>query len=185
MNKQTFNTLTLVKMAILTATSIVLVLLIRLPFPPAPFLVYDPADIPIYITAFAFGPVSGIIVTFLVSFIQAFLLGGDGIYGFLMHFFATGAFAILVGAIYHRNKNRRVAILSIILGIIAATVIMVIMNLVITPIFLGAPRQAVINMIIPVIMPFNLLKAGVNGFITFILYKRVSGFLHNERRKEQ
>ena len=30
------------------------------------------------------------------------------------------------------------------------------------------------------IIPFNLLKAGLNAVLTFILYKRVSGFLHSE-----
>ena len=107
-------------MALMTALSLVM-LLIRIPFPPAPFLVYDPADIPIYITAFAFGPVAGLAVTFVVSFIQAFLMGGDGIYGFLMHFIATGAFAVIAGAIYKRNKTRKTAIVSIIVGILVMT----------------------------------------------------------------
>jgi len=78
-------------MAMLAAISVVLVLLIRIPFPPAPFLVYDPADIPIFIGAFAFGPLAGLTLTFIVSFIQAFVLGGDGLIGFFMHFVATGA----------------------------------------------------------------------------------------------
>ena len=88
--ENTFNTSTLVKLGLMTALSLVM-LLIRIPYPPAPFLVYDPADIPIYITAFAFGPAAGLVVTFIESFIQAFLMGGDGIYGFLMHFIATGS----------------------------------------------------------------------------------------------
>ena len=90
----------LAKLAMMVAISCVLVILIRIPFPPAPFLVYDPADIPIYITTFAFGPVAGVIVTLIVSLIQAFVLGGDGLYGFLMHFVATGLFAVVAGCIY-------------------------------------------------------------------------------------
>ena len=177
MRRSNFNTSTLVKMALMTALSLVM-LLIRIPFPPAPFLVYDPADIPIYITAFAFGPVAGLAVTFVVSFIQAFLMGGDGIYGFLMHFIATGAFAVIAGAIYKRNKTRKTAIVSIIVGILVMTAIMCAMNLVITPIYMGAPRSAVAAMIVPIVLPFNLLKGGLNGAVTFVLYKRISGFLH-------
>jgi riboflavin transporter FmnP len=96
MNKSTFTTQKLAKLAIMTAISMVLLLLVRIPFPPAPFLVYDPADVPIYITAFAYGPAAGLIVTLVVCLIQAFLLGGDGLYGFLMHFVATGVVALLI-----------------------------------------------------------------------------------------
>ena len=154
--ENTFNTSTLVKLGLMTALSLVM-LLIRIPYPPAPFLVYDPADIPIYITAFAFGPAAGLVVTFMVSFIQAFLMGGDGIYGFLMHFIATGAFAVMVGLLYKRNKTRKTAIISIVLGVIVMTAIMCAMNLIVTPLYMGAPRSAVMAMIVPIIIPFNLL----------------------------
>ena len=78
-------------LAMFTAIGAVLITLVHFPlFPAAPFLQYDPADVPILIAAFAFGPVAGILVTVLASFIQAFFLGGDGIYGFLMHVIATG-----------------------------------------------------------------------------------------------
>ena len=57
----------IVKIALMTAMSLVLMLLIRIPFPLAPFLVYDPADIPIYICTFAFGPGAGLAITFIVT----------------------------------------------------------------------------------------------------------------------
>jgi riboflavin transporter FmnP len=39
------------------------------------------------------------------------------------------------------------------------------------------PREAVIPMILPIIVPFNLLKAGINGAVTFVIYKSVSKVL--------
>ena len=75
MNRK-FDTAKIARLGIMAAISCILVILIKIPFPPAPFLVYDPADIPIYVTTFAYGPVSGLILTFIVSFIQAFVLGG-------------------------------------------------------------------------------------------------------------
>ena len=57
------RTARITRIAMLAAISLVLVLLIRIPFPPAPFLVYDPADVPIFIATFAFGPLTGIILT--------------------------------------------------------------------------------------------------------------------------
>jgi riboflavin transporter FmnP len=158
----------------------VLILLIRIPFPPAPFLVYDPADIPIYITAFAFGPIAGILVTLVVSFIQAFVLGGDGIYGFIMHFIATGAFAVIIGSLYMRSKTKKTAVVAIVIGVFVMTVIMCIMNLVVTSAYMGVPVEVVKDMLLPIIIPFNLLKGGINGAITLLVYKRISKILHDE-----
>jgi len=170
----------LAKMALMAAISCVLVLLIRIPFPPAPFLVYDPADVPIYITTFAFGPAAGVILTVIVSFIQAFMLGGDFVYGFVMHVFATGMFAVVAGLIYKHKKTKKEAVIALAAGVIIATAVMCVMNILVTPHYMGAPREAVLAMIVPVIIPFNLMKAGLNAVITFFVYKRISGFLHKE-----
>lgn len=170
----------LVKIALMTAVSCVLLMIIRIPFPPAPFLVYDPADIPIYITAFAYGPVAGLIVTFIVCFLQAFALGGDGMYGFIMHFIATGAFAVIAGYIYSKNKTKKTAAISLAIGVVVCIAIMCVLNLYITAAYMGVDRSVIAGMLGTVIIPFNLIKAGVNAILTFILYKRISRFLHND-----
>lgn len=172
-----FSTAMLTKLAMMTAISIVLLVLVRIPFPPAPFLVYDPADMPIYITAFAYGPVAGLVVTLVVSLIQAFAFGGDGLYGFLMHFVATGAVAAIIGMMYRHNKTKKTAIRALVVGSIVTIVIMCGMNLIVTPFYMGVDVKAVIAMIPTVIIPFNALKVGINSLLTFILYKRISGFL--------
>ena len=79
---------------------------------------------------------------------------------------------------YKRNKTKKTAIKALITGVIVTTVVMCIMNILVTPAFMGAPRAAVIAMIPTVIIPFNLVKAGANSLLTFILYKRISGLLH-------
>ena len=94
------KTAKIAKLAMMTAVSLVLLLIVRIPWPPAPFLVYDPADVPIYITAFAFGPLEGLAVTLVVCLIQAFGLGGDGLYGFLMRFVATGIVALIIAVVF-------------------------------------------------------------------------------------
>ena len=182
MNNERNNTARLARLAMMTAVSVVLLLIVRIPFPPAPFLVYDPADVPIYITAFAFGPIEGLIVTLVVCLIQAFGLGGDGLYGFLMHFVATGIVAVIIGMMYRRNKTKKTAIKALAAGVIVAVVVMCIMNLIVTPVYMGAPRSAVVAMIPTVIIPFNLLKAGINAVLTFLLYKRISGLLHGSEK---
>lgn len=182
MNEKSITTAKLAKLAMMTAVSLVLLLLIRVPWPPAPFLVYDPADVPIYITAFAFGPFEGLIVTLVVCLIQAFGLGGDGFYGFIMHFVATGIVAVAIGMMYKKNKTKKTAVKSLIVGVILAVLVMCVMNLIVTPAYMGAPVSAVVAMLPTVIIPFNLVKAGLNAVLTFLLYKRISGLLHGTGR---
>jgi riboflavin transporter len=172
------RTLKITKMAMLAAISLVLIMLIRIPYPAAPYLVYDPADIPIFVGTFAFGPLAGLALTFVVSFIQAFVLGGNELIGFFMHFVATGSFVLLAGLIYKRNKTRKTAVIALVCGTILMTVSMMLWNLLITPIFLGVPREAVIAMLGTIILPFNLLKAGINSVVTFLTYKSIARYLH-------
>ena len=175
---RTEKTARLSKMAMLAAISLALVLVVRIPFPPAPFLVYDPADIPIIISGFAFGPLSGIAITVVVSFIQAFALVGDGIIGFFMHVVATGSYVLVAGLIYKGHKTKKMAVVALIAGTLTMTVTMIGWNLIITPIYMRVPVEAVIAMIIPILLPFNLLKAGVNSVVAFLVYKPIARFLH-------
>ena len=185
MNNNKMSTVKLAKLAMMTAVSLVLLLLIRIPWPAAPFLVYDPADVPIYITAFAFGPVEGLLVTLLVCLIQAFGLAGDGFYGFIMHFVATGIVAVAIGVMYRKQKTKKTAVKALVTGVVVTVIVMCIMNLIVTPAYMGAPREAVAAMIPTVIIPFNLVKAGANSVLTFLLYKRISGLLHGTGRTVQ
>ncbi len=168
-------------MAMLAAVSVLLVL-IHIPFPPAPFLEYDPADIPILIGTFAYGPTAGIIITVVVSIIQGFTLSASsGIIGIVMHILATGSFALVAGLIYQRKKTRKSAILALGLGVITMTVMMALMNLIFTPIFMGTPVETVAGMLLPIIIPFNLMKAAINAVATLLLYKAVSRFIKEEK----
>lgn len=173
------NTRTIVSLGMLGAISIVLASLVHFPLmPAAAFLEYDPADIPILIGTFAFGAVPGLILTIVVSLIQGMTVSaGSGYIGIVMHIVATGAYVLSAGMIYQRNKSVKTAMVAIAVGVIAQTIAMVGMNLILTPIFMGAPMETVIAMLVPIIIPFNLMKAGINGILTFILYKKISSVL--------
>ena len=177
-NTQT-RTVRLAKMGMLVALSIVLMMIIRFPFPPAPFLEYDPADIPILIGTFAFGPIAGLVLTLVTSVVQGLTVSsGSGAYGIIMHIIATGTFVLVAGLIYKWKKTRKTAAIALICGALAMVLIMIPANILITPIFMGTPRAAVMGMILPVIVPFNAMKAGINAVVTFLLYKPLSRFLH-------
>ena len=173
------KTTKLAKMAMLVAISIVLVALIRFPiFPAVSFLEYDPADIPILIGTFAFGPLAGILLTVVTSVLQGLTVSSaSGAYGIIMHIIATCTLVIVAGLIYRKEKTKKHAIVGLLCGTVAMAVVMAAANMFITPLFMGAPRAAVWELM-PFIVAFNLVKAGINSLVTFLLYKRISPFLH-------
>ncbi len=179
MNNQQTNTSKLAKMAILVALSIVLVMFIHFPiFPMVPFLEYDPADIPILLGTFAFGPAAGLLLTVVVSLLQGLTVSAaSGPYGIIMHIIATTTLVTIAGLIYRRHKTKKTAIIGLIAGTAAMVVVMFFANLVITPLFMGVTREVVISLM-PFILAFNAVKAGINSIVTFMLYKRISPFLH-------
>ncbi|OQB20342.1 MAG: Riboflavin transporter RibU [Firmicutes bacterium ADurb.Bin182] len=173
----------LVRMGLLCALSIVLVYLVHFPiFPSAPFLEYDMADVPIFIGAFMYGPASGLVLTAVVSVLQWLLISPQsGWVGAVMHFFATGAFVVAAGLIYRHFHTRKGAFLGLIAGTLSMTLMMIPLNLVFTVHFYGTPAEVVRSMMLPVIIPFNLIKAAGNSVITFLLYKSVGSALRLER----
>ena len=177
--KELKSTKNLTVMGVLAAISIILIYLIRLPIiPSAPFLEYEPGDIPLYMIAFLYGPVSGLVVTILVSFLQGITVSASsGIIGIIMHIFATGAFVLVAGSIYRVKKSRKQMIFALIAGILVMVVTMCIWNILITPLYMGVPMNVVIQMLIPAIIPFNLIKAGINSIVTMLVYEAIIGVI--------
>lgn len=173
------KTVRLAKMGMLVAISVVLVYFIHFPiFPAVAFLEYDPADIPILIGTFAFGPVAGVLLTIVTSVVQGVTVSAaSGAYGIIMHIIATSVLVIVAGVIYKFNKTRKGAVIALICGTAAMAAVMIGANLIITPLFMGVPRSMVWDLM-PFIVGFNAIKAGINSVVTFFLYKRISGFLH-------
>lgn len=172
----------LTTLAMLTALSIVLVSIVHFPlFPAAPFLEYDPADIPIFIGAFLYGPFTGLALTLVVCVIQGMTVSaGSGIIGIVMHFLATGTFVLLAGGIYRRWHTQGGAFIGLVSGVVAMTAVMALCNLIFTPIFMGTPIDVVVKMLVPIILPFNLLKASINALATYLVYKPVARFIKHE-----
>ncbi len=50
---------------------------------------------------------------------------------------------------------------------------MMLWNYLIAPIYMGYPREAVVELLLPAFLPFNVIKSGLNAAITMILYKPV------------
>ena len=180
-------------MAMLVALSVVLVSLIHFPiFAPVASLEYDPADIPILVGTFAYGPVAGLVLTVVASLIQGFTVSAhSGVMGIAMHIFATSTLVLVAGSIYKVRHTKGGAVLALLCGTLAMTAAMLIFNHFLTPYFItpdvadtaavAANRAYVDTLLFPFIAPFNLIKAGANSTITFLVYKVVSKYIvHGE-----
>ena len=179
-SKEHKKTQKLTLLGLLAAVSIVLVGLIHFPLmPAAPFLEYDPADIPIFIGTFLLGPVGGLMLTIVSSVIQGLTVSSAaGPIGIIMHILATGSFTLVAGTIYKRHKSKQSALFALVAGVVTMTAMMTLCNMIFTPIFMGRELKDVIAMLVPIIIPFNLLKGGINAVITYFVYKPVSQFAH-------
>lgn len=175
----------LVKMGLLAAMSVILITLIHFPIlPAAPFMEYDPADVPILIGTFLYGPLAGLIITTIAALIQALTVSASsGWIGFLMHVMTTGTFVLVAGSIYRKYHSFRGGVVALVCGSLARVLVMIPANLIFVVLFLGVPRDVVLKMLIPTIIPFNLIKAGINSVLTLILYKSIANFLRSSNNK--
>ena len=138
-------------------------------FPSAPFLEFDFADIPILIATLAFGVTPGLGVLFVVSLVQAFFLGGNGIIGLIMHFVASGAVVVIFGNVCKNKKTGKRLTVSAICGTLAMTALMIPLNYIFIPLLFKVPT-AMVTDFLPAIIPFNLIKAGVNTALACIVW---------------
>lgn len=169
----------LVRIAVLSALSVVLVMLIKFPIiPSAPFLEYEPGDVPMLVAAFMYGPIAGLLMTVIVSTIQAFTVSAAaGWVGLVMHVIATGTFVVVSGVIYRRFHTFKGAIAALAAGSISMVLIMIPSNLFFSVKFYGIPYDAVIAMLPTAILPFNLIKSIANSLLVILVYKPLTRFL--------
>ena len=72
------------------------------------------------------------------------------------------------------------AIAGLALGVVGAVIMAIAGNLLLTPAWLGVPLDAVVAMIVPVLVPFNALKAVLNAVLGAAVYRAVRPLLDRE-----
>ena len=152
-------------------------------FPVVLFLKYDPKDVVITIGGFIFGPMTSFLISLIVSLIEMVTVSETGPIGCIMNILSTCCFACTAAFIYKKQHTMKGAITGLVAGRLLTTAVMLLWNYLITPIYMGYPREAVAELLLPAFLPFNLLKGGLNTVITLLIYKpivtalRKAGFL--------
>lgn len=191
--KPKLTTNKLVKISVLSVLAYILMIM-DFPLPIFPgFLKLDFSDVPAVLGGFALGPVAGILIQLVKVILYFFTKSSTGGVGELANFLVGAAFVTPAAILYHRNKDRKHAIMGLIVGIISMTIIGALVNIYITLPFYSAftPMEAIVEMgavvnsnivdiktlVLYGITPFNILKGIIIAIITLVTYKKVSPVL--------
>ncbi len=161
----------LTTLAMMCAFAYVIMVIGRIPI--VMFLKYDPKDVIVTIGGFIYGPLAAFAISAIVSLVEMFTVSDTGVIGLIMNILSTCGFACTAALIYKKKRTMSGAVIGLISGVLVMTILMILWNYLITPIYMGYPREAVANMLLPVFLPFNLLKGGLNMAITLLLYKPI------------
>lgn len=172
-------------LALLAAVSYVVMYLSKLiPIHILGFLSFDLKDVIICIAGFLFGPLAAAGVSVVVSLIEMVTVGSTGLWGLLMNVLSTCAFVCAAAYFYQRNKTIKNAVIGLVVGVLLMTAVMLVWNWLITPIYMGQPREFVATLLIPYFLPFNLIKGGINATLTMLLYKPIVNALRQAKLVE-
>ena len=169
----------LIVIAMLSAIAYLVMVFGRIPI--VLFLKYDPKDAIITVGGLLFGPMTAFAMSALVSFIEMLTVSTTGFIGLLMNVVSSCSFACTAALIYKKKHTFKGAILGLISGWLAMAAIMLLWNYLIAPIYMGYPREAVAGLLLPVFLPFNLLKGGLNGAVVMLIYKPISKALRSAK----
>ena len=185
MAKSKFSTRYVAVCAMFCAIAYVLTLIGQLVPQVAGFLSYDPKDVAVVIIGFILGPLASVFVSVIVSFIEMISISGTGPIGFLMNVLSTVAFAVPAAIVYKKYHSQKGAIFGLALGVAAMAVCMILWNYIVTPMYMHVPRPVVVDMLLPVFLPFNLVKGAINALLTMLVYKPVVGSLRAAKLIDQ
>ena len=167
------NVKTLTSLAMLTAIAYVVMYLSKMLPQVSGFLQLDLKDTVICIGGFIFGPMAAAIISTVVAVVEMFTVSDTGIIGLIMNVLATCAFCCTASFVYKKLHTKKGAVIGLALGTVILTVVMLLWNYLITPIYMGMPRSVVAAMLPTVFLPFNLVKGGLNMALILLLYKPV------------
>ena len=135
------------------------------------FLQYDPKDAVIVISGFALGPLASLFVSVIVAFLELITISSTGVIGFLMNVLSSVSFACIAAFIYKHRKSLGGAVFALTVSSVVTVGAMVLWNYLVTPVYMGVPREVVAGMILPVFLPFNVIKCGLNASLAMLIYK--------------
>ena len=170
-NNNRERTRKLVMLAFFTAVAYLSIYLIHF---RVQFLTFEFKNVFITIAAMLFGPIAGGAISLISAFLEFALYSTTGFYGFVMNFISSASFSMIAALIYRGHRTQLSSYISLGVASIASTAMMVLANLLVTPLFLGGTVAEVLALIPKMIFPFNLLKCVANSALILLFYKPIT-----------
>lgn len=168
----------LVTMAMLAGMSYLLMFVLQIPLiPAAPFLLYDPSDVPTLIGSFILGPLAGGVIALVKVVLFFFTKGTGGPIGAIQNLLASATFAVVSGLVYRKLPSKWGALLGLVAGGLAMSVVMYASNLYWALAAWGLPEAQHAEFLWTAIVPFNAARAALSTVITLPLYLALAPFL--------
>lgn len=174
-NTNRWDTRQLVTMGLMTALA-ALLSFVQFPiFPGADFLKYDPSLAASMVVGFAYGAGPGMVVALLAATIQGLIMGNW--VGALMNYVAALCFILPASLIYKRFHTFKGAIGGLLVSIVVVVVGNCVSNLTLGVWFFYGSADAILPLMLPAVIPFNIMKAGLNSLLALAVYKTVSNLI--------
>ena len=166
---------------------------VEFPVPLSPsFARMDLSDLPALIGAFAFGPLSGLLIELVKNALQLLTTSTGGI-GEIANFLMGASYVVTAGFIYKRHETKKTALVACVLASVVMGIAAALSNyFILLPLFESfMPLDQLISSFaefLPFIhtkldvvlfnaLPFNILKGLVIGGFTMLTYKRLAPIL--------
>lgn len=146
--------------------------------PDLSYLKYDPSGIVCLVAGFAYGPAAAAIVSILGFAPHLFT---DPL-GTVMAVLVSLGASVTAAIVYKKMHTRKGAIIALLVGSVVAIALAIAGNLVITPLY--SPKitvATVASLIIPALLPFNIIKLALQVVVTMLVYKPISKLLHHSK----
>ncbi|MGX4600722.1 ECF transporter S component [Faecalimicrobium sp. JNUCC 81] len=182
--KEKNNLNTLIKVALLSAIAFILMYIDFPVIPMFPWLKIDLSEVPVLMGAFAFGPGIGIVIEFIKNLLIVVMKGSQtGLVGEAANFIVGIAMVVPAAMIYKRNKTKRNAIIGMIVGILVMEVVGIVANVYfLLPAYGMQMSPADLMQYVTVgLLPFNGIKGILISIATYMLYKKLSVTVFNDR----
>lgn len=171
------NTNKMIKISLLSAVALILMYIDFPILPMFPWLKIDLSDVPALLGAFGFGPLAGVLIELIKNLLIVLVKGTQtGLVGETANFLVGVALILPASLVYKRNRNKKGAILGMLLGALCMEVGAIVANIYfLLPAYGMQMSQAdSIKYITMGLLPFNGIKALIVSVATYIVYKKVS-----------
>lgn len=165
------NVHNLVMISLLAAMSFVLMYAVQIPLlPTAPFLKWDPSDLPNVFGGLLLGPGAAAAIALVKSLLFLIFKGSEGPIGATMAFASSAALAVTISIIYRRRPNHKGFLLSLIVGTAALAITMGFVNYYWALGAWGIPAEARLGLVKTAVIPFNLLRGIISSALIYPIY---------------